>query len=189
MKFQKVHVSVWVPFVLVLMLQACRLVASGSLCQYSCPLSRLDIIAISGITGAALRRGQAPRVGEMVDSLNTSHGCQELHIGRSVLSMFVRAYALHCLYAIVIAFSLFMLYFCLFVCVYRLVGLVVKASALRAAGPGFDSRFRRNFCGSSHTSNSKILQWLPCQAPGVIESALGLAGPVSVICDWVRWKV
>ena len=26
------------------------------------------------------------------------------------------------------------------------------------------------------------LQWLPCQAPGVI-------GPVSVYCDWVRWKV
>ena len=30
------------------------------------------------------------------------------------------------------------------------------------------------------------LQWLPCQAPGVIESALGLVGPVSVYCDWVR---
>ena len=33
------------------------------------------------------------------------------------------------------------------------------------------------------------LQWLPCQAPGVIGSVLGLAGPVSVYCDWVRWKV
>ena len=33
------------------------------------------------------------------------------------------------------------------------------------------------------------LQWLPCQAPGVIGSALGLVGPVSVYCDWVRWKV
>ena len=30
------------------------------------------------------------------------------------------------------------------------------------------------------------LQWLPCQAPGVIGSALGLVGPVSVYCDWVR---
>ena len=30
---------------------------------------------------------------------------------------------------------------------------------------------------------------LPCQAPGVIGSALGLVGPVSVYCDWVRWKV
>ena len=33
------------------------------------------------------------------------------------------------------------------------------------------------------------LQWLPCQAPGVIGSALGLVSPVSVYCDWVRWKV
>ena len=30
------------------------------------------------------------------------------------------------------------------------------------------------------------LQWLPCQVPGVIGSALGLVGPVSVYCDWVR---
>ena len=27
------------------------------------------------------------------------------------------------------------------------------------------------------------LQWLPCQAPGVIGSVLGLVGPVSVYCD------
>ena len=33
------------------------------------------------------------------------------------------------------------------------------------------------------------LQWLPCQAPGVIGSALGPVSPVSVYCDWVRWKV
>ena len=33
------------------------------------------------------------------------------------------------------------------------------------------------------------LQWVPCQAPAVIGSALGLVGPVSVYCDWVRWKV
>ena len=33
------------------------------------------------------------------------------------------------------------------------------------------------------------LQWLPCQAPGVIGSALGLVGRVSAYCDWVRWKV
>ena len=30
------------------------------------------------------------------------------------------------------------------------------------------------------------LQWLPCQAPSIIGSALGLVGPVSVYCDWVR---
>ena len=37
-----------------------------------------------------------------------------------------------------------------------------------------------------HTSDLKLaLQWLPCQAPGVLGSVLGLAGPVSVYCDWV----
>ena len=30
---------------------------------------------------------------------------------------------------------------------------------------------------------------LPCQALGVRGSVLGLVGPVSVYCDWVRWKV
>ena len=49
----------------------------------------------------------------------------------------------------------------------RLVGLVVKASASRAEDPGFEL----------------ALQWLPCQAPGVIGSVLGLVGPVSVYCD------
>ena len=38
----------------------------------------------------------------------------------------------------------------------RLVGLVVKASALRAEDPGFDSRLSRDFSGSSHTSDFKI---------------------------------
>ena len=33
------------------------------------------------------------------------------------------------------------------------------------------------------------LQRLSCQAPGVIGSVLGLVGPVSVYCDWVKWKV
>ena len=39
---------------------------------------------------------------------------------------------------------------------HRHVGLVVKASASRAEDPGFESRFRRDFFGSSHTSDSKI---------------------------------
>ena len=38
----------------------------------------------------------------------------------------------------------------------RLSGLVVKASASRAEGPGFESRLRRDFSGSSHTSDLKI---------------------------------
>ena len=66
---------------------------------------------------------------------------------------------------------------------YRLVGLVVKASASRAEGPGFESRLRRDFYGV------ESYQWLKhwhSSAPGVIGSALGLVGPVSVYCDWVR---
>ena len=64
---------------------------------------------------------------------------------------------------------------------------MVKESASRAGDPGFEFRLRREFSGSSHTSDKKMaLQWLPCQAPGVIGSALGLVGPVSVYCGWVR---
>ena len=75
-------------------------------------------------------------------------------------------------------------------CDNRLVGLVVMASASRAEDPGFESRLHRDFSESSHTSDIKLaLQWLPCQAPGVIGLALGLVGPVSVYYDWVRWKV
>ena len=38
----------------------------------------------------------------------------------------------------------------------RLVGLVVKASASRAEDPGFEFCLRRDFSGSSHTSDLKI---------------------------------
>ena len=39
---------------------------------------------------------------------------------------------------------------------YRLVGLVVKASASGTEDPGFESRLRQDFSGSSHTSDLKI---------------------------------
>ena len=70
----------------------------------------------------------------------------------------------------------------------RLVGLVVKASASRAEDPGFESRLRRDFFrGRVIPVTQKLaLQWVHCQAPGVIGSALGLVVPVSVYCDWVR---
>ena len=43
------------------------------------------------------------------------------------------------------------------------------------------------FRGPVISMTSKLaLQWLPCQAPVVMGSALGLVGPVSVYCDWVR---
>ena len=43
----------------------------------------------------------------------------------------------------------------LFHCFYSLVGLVVKASASGAVDPGFESRLRRDFSGSVHTSDLK----------------------------------
>ena len=49
-------------------------------------------------------------------------------------------------------FASFYSHYCNFVFVDRLVGLVVKASASRAEDPGFESRWRRDFSGSSHTS-------------------------------------
>ena len=39
---------------------------------------------------------------------------------------------------------------------HRLVGVVVKASALGAEDPGFESRLRWDFSGSSYTSDLKI---------------------------------
>ena len=70
----------------------------------------------------------------------------------------------------------------------RLVGLVVKASVSGAEDPGFESRLRRDFFpGRVIPVTSKLThQWLPCQVPGVIGSALWLVGPVSAYCDWVR---
>ena len=60
-----------------------------------------------------------------------------------------------------------------------LAGLVVKPFASRAEDLGFESRLHRDLSGSSHTSDLK-LQWLPCQAPGVVGSLLELLG-VSIL--------
>ena len=68
-----------------------------------------------------------------------------------------------------------------------LVGLVVKASTSRAEDPGFESSLRRKMF--IPVTQKLILQWIPCQAPGVTRLLLALVGPVSVYCDWVRWKV
>ena len=45
---------------------------------------------------------------------------------------------------------------CLFLCLNRLVGLVVKALISRTEDPRFKSRWRRDFSGSSHTSDLNI---------------------------------
>ena len=68
---------------------------------------------------------------------------------------------------------------------HHLIGLVVKASASRA---GSKPACAGIFLGSSHTSDLKIGTPV-ATLPGIIGSALGLVGPVSVYCDWVRWKV
>ena len=67
-----------------------------------------------------------------------------------------------------------------------LVGLVVKASVSRAEDPASNPAAPGFFRGRLQ---KLALQWLPCQAPGVIGSVLGLVGPVLVYCEWVRWKV
>ena len=72
---------------------------------------------------------------------------------------------------------------------YRLVGLLVKASASRAEDPGFESGLRRDFSDRVIPVTFKMAlqwHWQPCLASGDIGSALGLVGPVSVYCDWVR---
>ena len=58
----------------------------------------------------------------------------------------------------------------------RLVDLVVKTSASRVEDPG-----------SRHTSDSKnCTPMATLSGACIIGSALGLVGPVSVYCDWVR---
>ena len=72
----------------------------------------------------------------------------------------------------------------------RLVGLVVKASTSRADDPGFESRLRRDFPGSSHTSDFKIGTSV-ASLPGAwrYRVSAGTGRPASVYCDWMRWKV
>ena len=69
----------------------------------------------------------------------------------------------------------------------RLVGLVVRRLPRERKIPGSNPACVGFFRGRVIPVTEKLaLQWLPCQAPGVIGSALGLVSPVSVYCDWVR---
>ena len=69
----------------------------------------------------------------------------------------------------------------------RLVGLVVRRPPRARKIPGSNPACAGIFGGRVIPVTKKLaLHWLPCQAPGVIGSALGLVGPVSVYCDWVR---
>ena len=63
----------------------------------------------------------------------------------------------------------------------RLVGLVVKVSASGAEDPGSNPAGDGIFPGRViPVTYTLALQWLPCQEPDVIGSALGLVGLVSV---------
>ena len=66
-----------------------------------------------------------------------------------------------------------------------------KASTSRAADLSSIPAFAVTvFPGWVIPVTSKLVpQWLPCQAPGVVWSVLGLVGLVSVYCYWMRWKV
>ena len=71
---------------------------------------------------------------------------------------------------------------------YRLVGLVVKASASRAEDPGFESRLHRDFSGSNHTSDFKIgtpVATLPVAWHRMVSAGTGRSR-CPVHCDWVR---
>ena len=70
----------------------------------------------------------------------------------------------------------------------RIVGLVVRRPPRERKVQGSNPALRRDFFrGRVIPVTSKLaLQWLPCQVPGVIGSVLGLVGPMSVYCDWVR---
>ena len=73
---------------------------------------------------------------------------------------------------------------------HRLVGLVVRRPPQERKIPGSNPACAGICRGRVIPVTQKLaLQWLPCQAPGVIGSTLGLVGPVSIYCDWVRWKV
>ena len=62
-----------------------------------------------------------------------------------------------------------------------------KTKQQQEEGPEFNPVCDGIFPGRVIPVTSKLaLQWLPCQGAGVIGSALGLIGQVSVYCDWVR---
>ena len=66
---------------------------------------------------------------------------------------------------------------------------MVKASAYRAVDVGSSPTLVADLFPGQVLPVTYIvltLLWLPCQAPGVTLSALGLVGPVLMYCDWMR---
>ena len=81
-----------------------------------------------------------------------------------------------------------MTYYVYFVVVDRLIGLVVETSVWRATDLGSVPAFgvNQNPGRVTPVTSKLVIQWLPCQAPGLVGSAVGLVSSVSVFCDWVR---
>ena len=63
--------------------------------------------------------------------------------------------------------------------------LSVVAFGSQRSDPGIEYGLRGDFSRSNHASDLKIGTPV-ATLPGVVGSALGLFGPVSVYCDWVR---
>ena len=74
--------------------------------------------------------------------------------------------------------------------VWLTVGALLPPLLAVLSFPQYDVHSRPVHSHTGHTSDLKLtLQWLPCKAPGDVGSALGLVGPVSVYCDWLREKI
>ena len=71
-----------------------------------------------------------------------------------------------------------------------LVGLVVRRPPRQRKIPGSNHACAGIFLGSSHTSDKKI-DTPVATLPGAwrYRVSAGTGRPVSVYCDWVRWKV
>ena len=69
------------------------------------------------------------------------------------------------------------------VIVNHLVGLVVKASASRAEDPGFESRWRRDFAESSHTSELYIGTPVATLPGAWLYRFNGAANKIKLKCD------
>ena len=70
----------------------------------------------------------------------------------------------------------------------RLVGLVVEATALRAEDPGFESHLRQEFSGVKSCQIGTPVATLPGAWHYRVSAGTGRPH-VSLLCDWVRWKV
>ena len=87
----------------------------------------------------------------------------EPHLPLSIQLLKVLVFVLHC----DVVTSIIPL-----VCITAVRASLVKVSCLNGCGPGF------NPVSDIPVTERLVLQWSPCQMPGIMRSALGLVGPV-----------